>query len=199
MSIVLILLLVIVAVILSVVAFLKTPSEKRFQVNRVDLQQRMAALPEACEAKLLKADRPKFIRRFWPFILIGLMLALLSTYLQFSQNPLCDRLFGISHTILNLWVVFLSFPLVIFIFSIYFALMGLRSLRSGYFPPLGTLVFNDTIAKKGRSSNIRAVLLIAMPFILMGMLVIVYQVLNQFLTEISLAEIQAAIVRECSE
>ena len=47
--------------------------------------------------------------------------------------------------------------------SLLFLGTGIKTIKTGYFPPLDSVVFRDTIAKKGKISTLRGVGLLALP------------------------------------
>ena len=79
------------------------------------------------------------------------------------SHPECLRLLGLNAAHIGMLIFFYGIPLFFFILSLTLLQTGIGTIRTGYFPPLGSVVFTDTIARKGTISTLRGVLLLAIP------------------------------------
>lgn len=157
------------AVGIAIGAFFKTSPEKRW-TRVVSLEQQLAASSPEAEAVMVKGDKRRSLIRWSPFIFAGISMAIFNLWLKHATHAACVSLLGINAVRLSLLLVCYLIPLVILLATIMELRTGLKTLKTGYFPPLDAIVFSDTIAKRGPQSKARGALILALPLLPLVML-----------------------------
>ena len=162
--------LAVLGVTAAVVAFVRTPRERRYRgFSPGTLEERLKDCPESAQAVIIKGNKKQALARAAPFILVGIVLGCFSWWIGNTNNPECVRLLGANAAYLSLLIVCYGLPVMFLAMSILFLGAGIKTIKTGYFPPLDAVVFRDTIAKKGTISRIRGIVLVMLPaFALLG-------------------------------
>lgn len=157
----------------AVIAFLKTPKEKRgikaaFRLNS-SAEERLKECPAKAEAVIIKGGRWRYITNFAPAFIFLLFMFCINFLASIVEAKECIRLFGKNMALLHLQFLMLQIcyviPVGFFILSLFTCRMGIKTIRTGYFPPLDSVVPIDTIAKKGFVSLSRGYLLAVLPIL----------------------------------
>lgn len=149
----------------AIVAFLKTPRERRFRVNLpAPLEEHLKTLPQSSRAVIIKGDRRRALLKSAPYIFVGVALVGYSLWLKDTSHPECVRLLGVNASYISVLLVCYGLPLGFLLVSFAYIGKGVKTVKTGRFPPLDAVVFNDTISKKGIASMFRGILLLALPF-----------------------------------
>lgn len=160
----LILTLAAMGIIASIVEFLKTPKERRYRViTPAPLEERLKTLPASLQAVIIKGNRRRALKKSAPYIFIGIVLAGYSLWIKDTSHPECVRLMGINASYISLLFVCYGLPIGFLLVSLAYLGTGIKTVKTGRFPPLDAVVFNDTISRKGLSSIFRGILLLALP------------------------------------
>ena len=152
----------------AIIAFLKTPKEKRgikaaFRLN-YSAEERLKACPAKTEAVIIKSNKKLALIKAAPLLLFMFLMSFAWWLTSIDRNG-CARFFGVNTVQLSFLLLCYAVPIVMFIGSLYMFKSGIKTLTTGYFPPLDSAVFSDTIAKKGSLSLIRGLALIAIPVV----------------------------------
>jgi len=149
----------------TIIAFLRTPPERRYRVfsAHIPLEERLKDFPESAQAILIKGNMKRALVKSAPFIFIGTILVGFSLWSKNTGTPECVRLLDINVAYMSLLLVCYVLPVGFLVVSLLFFGTGVRTIRTGYFPPLDSTVFRDTIAKKGPVSIARGVVLLVLP------------------------------------
>jgi len=148
--------------------FLKTPREQRYRgISAPTIEERLKACPESAQAVIITADKRHVLMKTVPYVVFALPPTLFVLWLKTLSHPECASLLGFNAAYLSLLLVCYGLPVGLFILSLSFFPRGIRTVTTGYYPPLDTAVFNDTIAKKGPVSMIRGVVLLVLPILIL--------------------------------
>ncbi len=149
----------------AITAFLRTPPERRYCVFSpyISLEEQLKACPKSAEAILIKANKKRALIKSAPYIVIGVLLAGFSLWYKNTGHPECARLLDINAAYISLLLICYALPVGFLVVSLYLFGIGIKIIRTGYFPPLDAAVFRDTIAKKGLVSTTRGVVLLVLP------------------------------------
>ena len=171
----------VVGITAAVMAFLKTPPEKRGRLRAPTIEERLAACPPEEGARIVRGDWRRALRRDLPWLIVFLPLAALSSWLTSTEGQECATLFGVGR--FRLMVVgFLGVvPVLLMSSSLQVAYHAVLSLRTGYWPPLAWAQYRDTIARAGRAARYRAVAVLVFFALTVAMTVYAYaQFLSAF-------------------
>jgi hypothetical protein len=143
-------------IISAIIAFLKTPRNQRYRFStpQIPIEERLATYPKSAEAVIIKADKKRFcLKVYLPFFIICGILLIFNYWSKhyFSPGTECAVTF---RSYVSFIMVFYVIPGSTLIFSVFIARIGLKILKTGYFPLLDSVVFKDTIAKKGMISKV---------------------------------------------
>ena len=148
----------------AIAAFIATPRERRYRVvPRVSLEEQLKNCPESAQAVIIKGNKRRALLKSAPYILVGFVLVGFALWNKNTSNPECVQLLGLSTAYVWLLLLFYGLPIGCFILSLLFVGTGIKTIKMGYFPPLESVVFRDTIAKKGTISKLRGFALITLP------------------------------------
>ena len=123
----------------------------------------MKACPESEQAVLVKGNKKRALIKSAPYIVIGTLLAGFSLWYKNTGHPECVRLLDINAAYISLLLVCYVLPVGFLVVSFQLFGTGMKTMRTGYFPPLDSAVFRDTIAKKGLLSTTRGIVLLVLP------------------------------------
>jgi hypothetical protein len=148
----------------AVVAFVRTPRERRYRgFSPGTLEEQVKNCPESPQAVIIRGNKKQALARTAPFILVGIVLGCFSWWIGNTDNPGCVRLLGVNVAYLSLLTVCYGLPVIFLAMSMLFLGVGIKALKTGYFPPLDAVVFRDTMAKKGTVSRIRGIVIVVLP------------------------------------
>jgi len=148
--------------------FLKTPREQRYRgIPAPSIEERLKACPENAQAVIVRADKRRALLKAAPYFIFALPPTLFVLWLKTVSHPECARLLEINAAYLSLLLMCYGLPIGLFLLSLSAFPTGIRTVRTGYFPPLDAAVFSDTIAKKGPVSTIRGVVLLVLPILVL--------------------------------
>jgi hypothetical protein len=177
---------ILLALALALYLFFRTPKNERtlqhhFDVRRAQLEKRLATYPESAGAVLLKSNRKRAILNHLPIIGYFAFVAMFAFYTtRVLDNPVCDTTFGANTAFLMAITAFYAFPFGLFLWSLFFVKTGLKTLKTGYFPPLDSIQLNDTIATKTFASRIRGYGLVASPVVFVLVLAYTHHMFMSF-------------------
>ena len=144
----------------------QTSRKERYWFHRQKpMTEQLVAYPENLEAVLVKGDKKRFLLLWSPVILIGALFTIFAVFLDITDDTKCTNLFGINVSIIALVEISYVIPILALIATLLCGEVGIRSLKSGYYPPLDSVKFSDTIAKKGLMSRIRGFALVLSPLL----------------------------------
>jgi hypothetical protein len=149
----------------AILAFLKTPRERRYR--GISLEERMQRYPPSAQAVIIKADRRRALRKTLPYVVCGLPPGLFVLWIGHTPHAGCETLLGVNAAYIAMLLLCYGLPVGLFLVSLSGARMGMRTLRTGYFPPLDAAVFAPTIATKGALARSRGAALIVLPFVML--------------------------------
>ncbi|MGJ0490045.1 hypothetical protein [Methylobacter sp.] len=148
----------------AIAEFLRTPRERRYRVfPQASLDEQLKNCPVSAEAVIIKGSKARALVKWVPYIFIGAVLVGFTLWRKSTGNVDCTRLLGINTTYILLLLVCYGLPIGLLVVSSLFVGTGLKTIKTGYFPPLDSVVFKDTIAKKGTISTLRGVVLLVLP------------------------------------
>ena len=151
-------------VVAAIAAFLRTPRERRYRgVQRASIEKQLKDCPESAQAVVIKGNKRRALVKSAPYIFIVVVLFGFSLWIKNTSNSECERLIGLNTSYILFLLVFYGFPIGLLVMSLLFLGMGIKTIKTGYFPPLDSVVFRDTIAKKGKISTLRGVGLLVLP------------------------------------
>ncbi len=147
------------SIIACIVAFIKTPSNQRFRFStpQIPIEERLAACHKSAEAIIIKADKRRFLIRFLPAFIIALLFGFLNMWAKQFAQPQCVKLFAFSLGYISTIMMFYLVPLGCFAISVDSIRRGIKILKTGYYPLLDSVHFQDTISKKGLQSKLQGV------------------------------------------
>jgi hypothetical protein len=156
--------LAIIGLVAAVAAFLKTPRERRYRsAPPASIEEQLKDCPETAQAVIIKGNKRRALLKSAPYILAGFILVGFALWNKNTTNPECVQLLGLSTAYIWLLLFCYGLPIGFFILSLLFLGTGIKTIKTGYFPPLDSVVLRDTIAKKGTISTLRGVTLLALP------------------------------------
>ena len=156
-----------VGVACALIAFFRTPVSERYKTftRRKSIAEELASCPESAQAVLIKGNKKMAILNTLPYAWYFVLLVAVTLYIDHAGGIQCSDLFGVSTSLWALLVFCYGMPVGLVLVSLAHVRTGVRSIVSGYFPPLDSVHFSDTIAKKGTLSLIRGWLLVLLPLV----------------------------------
>jgi hypothetical protein len=153
----------------AIIAFLKTPKEKRgikaaFRLN-YSAEERFKACPAKAEAVIIKSNKKLALIKAFPYLIVPPIFTAFALWMKSVAANGCARLFDINIVQLSLILLCYVLPIEIFIGSLIMLKIGIKTLKTGYFPPLDTVVFFDTVSTKGFFSISRGLVAIIFPLL----------------------------------
>jgi hypothetical protein len=145
--------------------YLRTPSSERYRLPdfQGDRDRLLDAQIESGEVVVIEPQRLKAAVRTLPIILLSLPGLFVIFISKSAENAGYTTVLGMNSAHINLLLISYWLPLMVILLVLSFLPMALKVLRSGYFPPLDSVVFVKTYARKGRISTLRAWLIILAP------------------------------------
>ncbi len=154
----------------AIVEFLRTPRAQRYRGRSLDEQ--LQRCPPSAEPVIIKADRMRALRKAAPYIICIAPPALFMLWLKYTPHPECAQLLGVNAGYLAMLLACYGLPAGLLLASLSWVRMGIRTLRTGYFPPLDSALFASAIARKGPLSRLRGATLVAMPAVALYILLL---------------------------
>ena len=176
---------VILALTITVYLFFKTPKEQRtweYAISQTNLKvdsEKLKTYDKSKEAVIIKGNKKKAIFKNLPFIIYMIPVTLFTIYLSFVENLLCSFTFGMNNALIILFIAFEVLPFGMFLLSIGWFREGFKIIKTGYFPPLDSVQFFDTIATKSFDSKFRGFVGVLSPFIF---LIMWFEMHNSFMS-----------------
>lgn len=148
------------AVIAAITDFVRTPSSKRYKIItlRMSIEEQLQSYPPSAQAVIIRGSKRLWLIRNSPLLLFCIMSLGLILWQKSMADDACTYFMGLSSRHIALLYICYALPSAIFVFGCVCFKMALKALRSGYFPPLDSILFVDTIASKGLSSKIRSLM-----------------------------------------
>lgn len=148
----------------SVAAFLKTPKEQRYRgIPPVPLEEQLKALSASTQAVIIKGDKRRALIKSSPYIIIGILLVGYTLWSKNTSHLECVRILGVNTAYISLLQFCYGLPIGILAVTLSYVGSGFKTIKTGYFPSLDSIVFRDTIAKKGRLSKFRGAVILILP------------------------------------
>ncbi len=157
------LILATVAILASVVALLRTPINQWFSIKSHTLEEELRALPVSAQARVISRNRRRAVIQKLPWLIPIIPLACYAIATETGSDTPCMTFFGMNRGFVSLIMVSYALPGLILLYSLLNFRIGIKVLRYGYFPPLDSAQFRDTIAKKGVVSKVRGWVLVLLP------------------------------------
>lgn len=144
--------------------FLITPKAYRYKLNssiynKLKLEKEIA-LGLAVE---IEPQRRKAFFKFIPALIaiaIPLSPAILAGQIK---EPGCSRILGYNASYISLLYVCYALPAILTALSLLMVPIGLKTVKSGFFPPLDTISFVKIVSRKGVLSKIRGYSMTVLP------------------------------------
>ena len=182
----------VVGITAAVMAFLKTPPEKRGRLRAPTIEERLAACPPEEGARIVCGDWRRALRRDLPGLLALLPVLAFGLWLEATQGQACAELFGWSRPRLMLLSLAILVPLMVVVVGAHAIRQAIAVLRGGYWPPLDWAQYTDTLARGGRIARWRAIQVIVVFVLLLGMIAYGYTQFAQLTQGKLLPGIEAA-------
>ena len=198
MSVLAIVALAIMGVAAAITAFLRTPRERRYRfVSAPSLEERLKDCPESMQAVIIKGNRRRWLLKSAPHIFIGAVLFAFTFWSKNTTNVQCAHLLGFNAA--YIWLLLFSYglPIGYLAMSLPVLQMGLKTIKTGYFPPLDSVVFRDTMAKKGAISTLRGVVLLVLPVLTLFVVYLGNNAYTSFAEGKSMYEIVEKLEAKC--
>lgn len=182
----------------AIIHIFQIPRGERFRFERrKSIHEQLDSLPSDVGAVLIKGDKKRWLIIWSPVIIITAVLTAFTTLLSVIEAPECEELFGINVSYLSIVQFTYAFPILVFLVTAYFGYIGIKSLKSGYYPPRDFVQFSDTVAKKGKVSKLQGIAALLAP--LFGVFIILqgHNSYMQLTKGKDVAEISERLERDC--
>lgn len=186
------------AIMAAIIAFLKPPSHLKYRLRPLTLEERLAAYPPGIQAVIIKANRKCALMEAIPAFCFGALLLGFLFWTKSLDNRECVRLLGYNVVYLDLLVICYLIPLSVFAMTLSTFRMGLKTIKTGYFPPLDSVQVTDRIAKKGVISRLLGVTLLLLPFLVIPVFFLGHY-LHQGITKGDTQSFQAKLETGCKK
>jgi hypothetical protein len=188
-------------IISAIIAFLKTLRNQRYRFTtpQIPIEERLAACPKSAEAVIIKADKRRFLVRFVPALIVAVSYGFLNMWAKQFAEPQCAKLFAFSLGYISTVMMLYFMPLGLFVISIDSIRKGIKILKTGYFPLLDSVHFQDTISQKGIQSKLQGVFFVLIPILF---LICAYQINNLhhvLYKDMDMLEIQEFMDKNCEK
>ena len=153
--------------------FIKTPKEERYKLSSKKLE---AKREEEIRSGILVEIKPQKKRAFLralPWVFVFSLMTTLLLYVKYSKNPGTASIFGLNALYLAFVSMCYVMPSLLLLFTTSQIPKGIKAIKHGYFPPLDTISFTPTLARKGTWSVVQGYVIIVMavftsPIIFLG-------------------------------
>jgi len=179
-------------------AYARTPADKRNRIGPPGIEERLAACAPADKAVVIRADWRRALRRDLPTLLLTLPCLAFTAWLRATKGDACASLFGLGRTSLVYYSFFVLVPVALLGTAVVAGLQAMRAWRGGYWPPLDTATYVDTIAISGPKVRMRAIALLALMALTVGVLAAGYAGFARFGGERFLGARMAAAQADCA-
>lgn len=181
----------------AIMAFFMTPPEKRFRYKPRTLEERRAACSPDAQAVIIKGDWRKALKREAWWLPALLPLIALAVWTKLTDGESCAMLFGFSRS--SIAIFFIAFGTPLMVLAAFFTAIknGISLIRGGYWPPLDTVPFVDTLAKKGRWVRLQGWYLCLIPFVMTALLVYSFVSFNELMGEYTFWSLIEKIEADC--
>lgn len=160
----------VVGIAAAVIAFLGTPRDQRLRIGQPGLEARRAACPPEQRAVIIRRDWRRALRRDLPWVLASLPILAFGLWFEATQGEACASLFGLGRPRLAVLLLGTLAPLLAIAACVQ-CIFQVRAVRKGgYWPPLDTAQYVDTLARAGRPARLRVIGLVAALLVLLGTL-----------------------------
>lgn len=148
------------AVIAAITAFVRTPSSERYKIvtPHKSIEKQLQSYPPSTQAVIIRSNKKLWLTKNSPLLLFCIMSLGLILWQKSMAGDACAGFMGLSSMHIALLYICYVLPVAVFVFGCVCFKMALKALRSGYFPPLDSILFVDTIASKGVLSKIMGLL-----------------------------------------
>jgi len=186
--------------IAAIVQFLRTPPEERYKLAFSKRDDRLLKAQLASGDAVEIAPQPRrAILRAIPWILLMAPYFAFGIYLSRLTDISCAELFGLPVSYLDLLVVSYGIPLFLLIIALFnFLPFGLKVLKHGYLPPLDSVVFRRTIARRGAISRFRGAIGLLLPLVAIPFAIYAHQGFVKFSDGLSQTEVIQSIRDQCA-
>ncbi len=131
------------------------------------LQQKVNSYPKKYKAIIIPGNRKEAFLSSLPHIVYFGSLALIILYItRILDNPLCTTIFGINSVLVLIAIGLIGLPLGLIGLSLSDIKKGIEAFKTGYYPPLNSIQFKDTIAVKTTFSKIKGALIVLLPILM---------------------------------
>jgi len=146
----------------ALIAFFRTPRERRFTVSS-SLEEQLEIIPEKAQAVIIRGNKRAALLRSTPAI-IAFGISLIFVIIIKNESPTeCSRVFWVNLSYASLLIMLYVVPAGMLLFSIAPIGTSIKTLKTGYYPPLDSIMFNDAIAKKEMGSTLRGIIGVFVP------------------------------------
>ncbi len=152
----------------AVIAFFQTSSERRYKFRgalHVSLEEQLKDCSANAQAVIIKSNKKLWLARNSALMLLGTLLFGISVWQKNAATHECATLLGLNTKHVSLLLACYVIPIAVFVGSLFFFRTGVKTIKTGYYPPLDSIVFVDTITKKGLLSSARGFILMTLPFL----------------------------------
>jgi hypothetical protein len=151
----------------AIFSYFKTPVKKRgLHFSRPSIDEQLKNLPKSAAAVIIKGDgnKKRVLLKFAPLLLFIIFVAGIIFWSK-SHGQGCADFMGVRAGYLSLLIFSYVMPIGILIGSLFLFREAWKIIRTGYSPPLDTVVYSDTIAKKGIRSLTRGIVGLVLPVV----------------------------------
>jgi hypothetical protein len=170
----------VVGITAAVMAFLKTPPDKRLRLRPPTLEERLAACPPEEGARIVRGDWRRALRRDLPGLVALLSVLAFGLWLEATRGQPCAELFGLGRPRLLILALMVLVPVMVVVAGTHAIRQAIAVLRGGYWPPLDWAQYTDTLARGGRLARWRAIHVILAFALLLGLVAYGYVVFGRF-------------------
>jgi len=146
------------------IAFFVMPKQERSRLVRsVPLEQRLKDYPQSAQAVIIRANKKLSLLKEMPWVVTLSLFSAYTFWFRKLEAPQCVEVLGQNAITIQLLLVCYGLPLAVLTWSLLYVRTGLKTLKTGYYPPLDEKRFADTIATRGWLSTIRGIAILLMP------------------------------------
>lgn len=148
------------------------------------------------DSKIISAARNKALLRFIPWTIpvsVMIYIALLAD----NSSGLCTRIFGMNLSFVALTMFTYALPAMFALITLFAVPVALKTIRTGYFPPLDSTFLIDTIATRGVASRFRGWVLLVLPVFSLYLVYLGHTTFRTILGGQTVAELLTVIGRDC--
>ena len=149
-----VILIFVITVLMVIYVFIKTPKAEQTQEHAINdraayLEKKLASYPEGAQAVIIKGNKKKAFAQILPYFLLMAPFIAFTIYITYAvEDLLCDFIFGINTALIAMLILLCALPIMILMASFTFVRSALKTIKTGYSPPLDSIQFLDTISAK---------------------------------------------------